>query len=179
MHRRRRHYGHRDIIFGKIRLPCLRIHYSESNPACSRLTRPTGALPPVMAWEYPVYGPSVIPDESKTIADGAVEPWSKTFAKYYLSALQDVCAAFKCDIYTPWKDLPEKLKDVILCGSGDAPIAFHYGEGKRSYSDDKPFEGVIPNLERKFRETDSAMMVEEYSKYQSSAECESCHGAVI
>lgn len=171
--------GAETLFSEKFACPVSGFTIPEIEPRLFSFNSPHGACPSCDGLGATLYMDPllVIPDESKTIADGAVEPWSKTFAKYYLSALQDVCAAFKCDIYTPWKDLPEKLKDVILYGSGDAPITFHYGEGKRSYSDDKPFEGVIPNLERKFRETDSAMMVEEYSKYQSSAECESCHGA--
>ncbi len=171
--------GAETLFSEKFACPVSGFTIPEIEPRLFSFNSPHGACPSCDGLGVTLYMDPllVIPDESKTIADGAVEPWSKTFAKYYLSALQDVCAAFKCDIYTPWKDLPEKLKDVILYGSGDAPITFHYGEGKRSYSDDKPFEGVIPNLERKFRETDSAMMVEEYSKYQSSAECESCHGA--
>jgi excinuclease ABC subunit A len=171
--------GAETLFSEKFACPVSGFTIPEIEPRLFSFNSPHGACPSCDGLGATLYMDPllVIPDESKTIADGAVEPWSKTFAKYYLSALQDVCAAFKCNIYTPWKDLPEKLKDVILYGSGDAPITFHYGEGKRSYSDDKPFEGVIPNLERKFRETDSAMMVEEYSKYQSSAECESCHGA--
>lgn len=171
--------GAETLFSEKFACPVSGFTIPEIEPRLFSFNSPHGACPSCDGLGATLYMDPllVIPDESKTIADGAVEPWPKTFAKYYLSALQDVCAAFKCDIYTPWKDLPEKLKDVILYGSGDAPITFHYGEGKRSYSDDKPFEGVIPNLERKFRETDSAMMVEEYSKYQSSAECESCHGA--
>lgn len=171
--------GAETLFSEKFACPVSGFTIPEIEPRLFSFNSPHGACPSCDGLGATLYMDPllVIPDESKTIADGAVEPWSKTFAKYYLSALQDVCAAFKCDIYTPWKDLPEKLKDVILYGSGDTPITFHYGEGKRSYSDDKPFEGVIPNLERKFRETDSAMMVEEYSKYQSSAECESCHGA--
>ena len=151
----------------------------EIEPRLFSFNSPHGACPSCDGLGVTLYMDPllVVPDETKTLAEGAVEPWSKSFAKYYLSTLQDVCAAWKCDIYTPWAELPEKLRDVILNGSGDATIPFLYGEGKRQYTENKTFEGVIPNLERKFRETESAAMVEEYAKYQSSAECESCHGA--
>ncbi|MFA7275643.1 MAG: excinuclease ABC subunit UvrA [Pseudobdellovibrionaceae bacterium] len=169
----------RTLFSEKFACPVSGFTIPEIEPRLFSFNSPHGACPSCDGLGCTLYmDPAlVVPDESKTIAEGAVEPWSKSFAKYYISALEDVCAAYKCDIYTPWQNLPQKLKDVILYGSGEKTVTFHYGEGKRAYSDDKIFEGVIPNLERKFRETDSQMMVEEYSKYQSSNTCESCGGA--
>lgn len=171
--------GTQTLFSEKFACPVSGFTIPEIEPRLFSFNSPHGACPSCDGLGVTLYmDPAlVVPDESKTIAEGAVEPWSKTFAKYYLSALQDVCTAFKCDIYTPWAELPQKLKDVILYGSGDKKIPFIYGEGRRQYTEEKTFEGVIPNLERKFRETESQTMVEEYAKYQSSSECESCHGA--
>jgi excinuclease ABC subunit A len=78
---------------------------------------------------------------------------------------------------TPWKDLPEKVRDTILYGSGDMPIAMKYDDGLRSYTTNRAFEGVITNMERRYRETDSAWVREELGRYQSAKTCEICHGA--
>ena len=171
--------GKQDMYSEKFACPVSGFTIPEIEPRLFSFNSPHGACPSCDGLGVTLYMDPVlvVPDEAKSIAEGAVEPWSKTFAKYYIGALDDVCSAYKESIQTPWKDLPKKLRDIILYGSGEKEIPFHYGEGKRAYTENKAFEGVIPNLERKFRETDSQMMVEEYSKYQSSAMCEACQGA--
>jgi len=151
----------------------------EIEPRLFSFNSPHGACPECDGLGLTLYmDPSlVVPDETKTIADGAVEPWSKSFAKYYIGAMEDVCKAYKTDIFTPWNKLSKNIREVLLYGSGTKEIVFNYGEGKKSYQQTRSFEGVIPNLERRFKETESQSMVEEFSKYQRSSPCTACHGA--
>ncbi len=171
--------GEETLYSEKFACPVSGFTIPEIEPRLFSFNSPHGACPECDGLGLTLYmDPAlVVPDENKTIADGAVEPWSKSFAKYYIGAMEDVCAAYKADIFTPWKDLPEKAKQVLLYGSEGKEITFNYGEGKNAYQQKRTFEGVIPNLERRFKETESQSMVEEYSKYQSSSPCTSCHGA--
>lgn len=118
----------------------------------------------------------VVPDQDKTIAEGAVEPWSKSFSKYYIQTLESVAKAYKTSIHKPWHELDDKVRTAIMYGTDNKPITFTYDEGSRSYKTTKPFEGVIPNLERRLKETDSQSQIDELSKYQESAPCEECKG---
>ncbi|MDY0028980.1 MAG: excinuclease ABC subunit UvrA [Pseudobdellovibrionaceae bacterium] len=171
--------GEETLYSEKFACPVSGFTIPEIEPRLFSFNSPHGACPECDGLGLTLYmDPAlVVPDETKTIADGAVEPWSKSFAKYYIGAMEDVCAAYKADIFTPWKDLPEKVKQVLLYGSEGREITFNYGEGKNAYQQNRTFEGVIPNLDRRFKETESQSMVEEYSKYQSSSPCTSCHGA--
>ncbi len=171
--------GEETIYSEKFACPVSGFTIPEIEPRLFSFNSPHGACPDCDGLGVTLYmDPAlIVPDESKTIADGAVEPWSKSFAKYYIGAMEDVCRAYKADIFTPWNKLPDKVRDVLLYGSGDKEITFNYGEGKKAYEQKRVFEGVIPNLERRFKETESQMMVEEFSKYQSSSPCTSCHGA--
>lgn len=118
----------------------------------------------------------VVPDSSKSMENGAIDPWSKNFSKYYLQTLASVAKHYKVTVDQPFKSIPKKIRDIILYGSDEEVITFSYDDGVRSYKTKKPFEGVIPNLQRRLLETDSAGVREELSKYQSSAPCESCEG---
>ncbi len=118
----------------------------------------------------------VVPDPSKSMEDGAIDPWSKNFSKYYLQTLAAVAKHYKATVDQPFKSIPKKVRDIILYGSDEEVITFTYDDGVRSYKTKKPFEGVIPNLQRRLLETDSAGVREELSKYQSSAPCEACEG---
>lgn len=118
----------------------------------------------------------VVPDPSKSMEDGAIDPWSKNFSKYYLQTLASVAKHYKVTVDQPFKSIPKKVRDIILYGSDEEVITFTYDDGVRSYKTKKPFEGVIPNLQRRLLETDSAGVRDELSKYQSSAPCEACEG---
>ncbi|MCB9964888.1 MAG: excinuclease ABC subunit UvrA [Rhodospirillales bacterium] len=119
----------------------------------------------------------VVPDDRLSIADGAVEPWSKSFSTFYMQAMEAVAAFYEIDVRTPWKDLSQKQKDKILFGSGRDIIPITYETRTEStWKSNKPFEGVIPNLARRLLETDKDSVREELSKYQSSAPCENCGG---
>ena len=118
----------------------------------------------------------VIPNDKKSIGDGAIEPWSKSTSLYYAQTLASLAKHYKFTLNEPWKKLPKKIQDIILYGSDDENIKFVYDDGYEKYSHKKTFEGVINNLERRFLETDSDWKREEIAQYQSDIKCERCNG---
>ena len=118
----------------------------------------------------------VIPDERKSIADGAIEPWAKSTTLYYAQTLASIAKHYGFSLDDRWKKLPKKIKDVILYGSDEEEIKFNYDDGYEKYSHKKTFEGVINNLERRFLESDSEWKREAIAEYQSDSACEGCNG---
>ena len=119
----------------------------------------------------------VVPNEKKSLADGAIEPWSKSTSLYYAQTLASLAKHYKFSLNDPWKKLSKKIQDVILYGSDDDEIKFSYDDGYERYTTaKKTFEGVINNLERRYLETDSDWMREEISQYQTESNCEKCQG---
>jgi excinuclease ABC subunit A len=118
----------------------------------------------------------VIPDERKSIADGAIEPWAKSTTLYYAQTLSSIGKHYGFSLDEKWKKLPKKFKDIILYGSDDEEIKFNYDDGYEKYSHKKTFEGVINNLERRFLESDSEWKREAIAEYQSDSACEGCNG---
>ena len=119
-----------------------------------------------------------MPDENLSLARGAIAPWARTSASspYYQQTLELLARAYRQPMTKPWKSLPKEFRDVVLYGSGEDEITFTYDDGVRHYSTTKPFEGVINNIERRWRETESAWVTEELSRYQSEQFCEACKG---
>ncbi len=105
-------------------------------------------------------------------------PWAKTGASspYYAQTLDAICKHFKVSMTTPWRDLPEAVRHVIMFGSGNEEITFVYDDGLRSYKTSKPFEGVLVNIERRWKETESDWVREELGRFQSDHPCEACNG---
>jgi len=118
----------------------------------------------------------VIPDDKKSIADGAIEPWAKSTTLYYAQTLASIAKHYCFSLDEKWKKLPKKFKDVILFGSDEEEIRFTYDDGFEKYSHKKTFEGVINNLERRFLESDSEWKREAIAEYQSDSACEGCNG---
>ncbi len=118
----------------------------------------------------------VIPDEKKSLVDGAIAPWAGTQSNFFLQAMSALAQHYQFSLRAPWKELPKEIQQVLLHGSGEVLIKMQYQDGSRSYSSNKPFEGVIPNLNRRFSDTDSAWMREELTKYQNITACECCGG---
>ncbi len=118
----------------------------------------------------------VIPDERKSLADGAIEPWSKSTTLYYAQTLASLAKHYGFSLDEKWKKLPKKIKDIILYGSDEDEIKFNYDDGYEKYSYKKAFEGVINNLERRFLESDSEWKREAIAEYQSDTACEACNG---
>ncbi|AVT81600.1 excinuclease ABC subunit UvrA [Rhodopseudomonas palustris] len=118
----------------------------------------------------------VVPDKELSLRKGAIAPWAKSSSPYYLQTLTALGKHYKFTLDTKWKDLTKKVQNVLLHGSGDDEIKFSYEDGVRSYDTKKPFEGVVTNIERRFRETESEWAREELGKYFSDVPCDACHG---
>ena len=117
----------------------------------------------------------VIPDHDKSLKDGAVAPWAKGPSPLYAQTLEALAKHFKCKTTAPWRELSKPLKDAILNGTKE-PIKFVYDDGVRRYETTKNFEGVLPNLERRWKETDSTWVREDLERFQSEAPCPVCEG---
>ncbi len=118
----------------------------------------------------------VVPDERATLRDGAIAPWARSTSPYYQQTLESLARHYEVSTGTRWCDLPEKVRQAILFGSGDEVMTFAYDDGLRSYETSKSFEGVVPNMERRWRETDSDWVRDELSRYQSDKACQACDG---
>ncbi|MCJ8332828.1 MAG: excinuclease ABC subunit UvrA [Epibacterium sp.] len=118
----------------------------------------------------------VVPDQSLKIYDGALAPWRKGKSPYFLQTIEAIAKHYEFDKNTAWKDLPAHVKQVFLYGSGTEEIPFRYDEGGRVYEVTRVFEGVIPNMERRYRETDSNWVREEFEAYQNNRPCGDCGG---
>jgi excinuclease ABC subunit A len=171
--------GEQHLFSERFACPVSGFTIPEIEPRLFSFNNPHGACPACDGLGVKMYfDPElVVPDVRKTLAEGAVEPWSKSFASYYLQTLEAVARAGKASVHTPWQDLPEAVRDAVLYGTGRDSLKFKYEDKARSFSTTKPFEGVIPNLERRLKETESPNVREELQKYQSSTHCETCAGA--
>ncbi len=118
----------------------------------------------------------VVPDVTLKLKDGALAPWSKTKTPYFLQTIDALARHYGFDARKPWKDLPESVQRLFLYGSGEDQIEFTFDEGGRVYKVTRGFEGVIPNMERRWRETDSAWVREEFERYQNNRPCHVCGG---
>ncbi|WP_435167479.1 excinuclease ABC subunit UvrA [Falsirhodobacter sp. 1013] len=118
----------------------------------------------------------IVPDQNLSIAQGAIAPWAKSKSPYVTQTIEALSAHFGFDRKTKWKDLPQRVQDVFIHGSGAEEITFRYDEAGRVYQIARTFEGLIPNMERRYRETDSAWSREEMERYQNNRSCGTCHG---
>ncbi len=118
----------------------------------------------------------VVPDAALTLENGALAPWRKGKSPYFTQTIQAIARFYGFDPNTPWKDLPKEVQEVFLRGSGDTEIPFRYDDGGRVYEVTRSFEGVIPNMQRRYRETDSAWVREEFERYQNNRPCGACCG---
>lgn len=118
----------------------------------------------------------VVPDTALSLYDKAIAPWANSPSKYFIQTFEGLAKHYKFSVHTPFKELPEKIRHMVLYGSGEEVIKIPYNDGARSFVANKPYEGVIPNLERRTRETESEWMREELVKYQNITHCEACDG---
>jgi excinuclease ABC subunit A len=171
--------GAETIFSSKFACPVSGFTIPEIEPRLFSFNNPFGACPACDGLGTKLYFDAdlVVHDESRSLYDGAVSPWSHSSSPYYTQTLDSIARHFKQSMHTPWRDLPERMRDAILNGSGSEPIKMTYDDGLRKYSTERPFEGVLPNMERRYRETDSAWVREELGRYQSAKTCEVCNGA--
>lgn len=163
----------RKIFSSKFACPVSGFTIEEIEPRLFSFNNPYGACPHCDGLGSKLYMDPmlVIPNENLSIDQGAIEPWYGFKSSFYTQTISSLCDYLDISTKTPWKDLPQEAKNVILYGSGDKIIPIYYNK----FSTHKPFEGVIPNMERRFLETDSPAVCEELSRYQSTAPCEYCH----
>jgi excinuclease ABC subunit A len=167
------------IVFSeKFACPVSGFTISEIEPRLFSFNNPFGACPACggLGIEQHIDAELIIPDKSATLRKGAIAPWARSTSPYYTQTLEALAKFYKFTLESKWKDLPKKVQDAILYGSGDDVIRFVYDDGLRSYETKKPFEGVITNLERRFRETESEWAREELTKYFTDVPCSACHG---
>ncbi len=171
--------GPERILFSeKFACPISGFTIPEIEPRLFSFNNPYGACPACggLGIEQHIDEDLVIPDKEMTLRKGAIAPWAKSSSPYYIQTLTALAKFYKFTLDTKWKDLPKKTQAAILHGSGEDEIKFSYEDGVRSYDTKKPFEGVITNLNRRFRETESEWAREELAKYFSDVPCEACHG---
>jgi excinuclease ABC subunit A len=170
------------IVFSeKFACPVSGFTIAEIEPRLFSFNAPQGACPACDGLgEKLIFDEDlVVPNHALTIKKGAVVPWAKSNppSPYYMQVLGSLARAYDFSLDTPWSDLPEEVQSVILHGTRGKPVTLTFIDGKKSYDVNKPFEGVIGNLNRRMAQTESAWMKEELSKYQSSRPCETCLGA--
>jgi excinuclease ABC subunit A len=169
----------KQIIFSsKFACPVSGFTISEIEPRLFSFNSPHGACPECDGLGVQNYFDEalVVPDETVTLRKGAVAPWAKSTSPYYLQTLEALARHYKFSMNEPWEDLPKKAQAVILHGSGEEVIKFTYDDGMRRYDTRKEFEGVIPNMDRRYGESDSAWVQEDLERFQSEAPCEVCNG---
>lgn len=152
---------------------------AEIEPRLFSFNSPHGACPTCDGLgEKMLIDPNlVVPDKTKSISKGAVEPWSKNFAPYYMQAMEAVAKHYKFKVTTPWSKLKKEEQDIILYGSGDTVIPITYeSKTESTWKSNKPFEGVIPSLSRRLIETESNSVRDSLTRYQTSSPCETCDG---
>ena len=170
--------GERTLFSEKFACPVSGFTLSEIEPRLFSFNNPHGACPACdgLGKELKFDPEMIVPDKSKALGAGAIAPWSKKPSSLYMQTLKALAKHFGFKVETPWEDLADGAKDVVLYGTSGAKIKFVYEDDGRRYETTKPFEGVIPNLERRYRETDSTWMREELGKYMSDAQCSTCVG---
>ena len=168
----------RIIFSAKFACPVSGFTIAEIEPRLFSFNNPFGACPACdgLGTEMVIDPEMIIPDETLSLRNGAVAPWARSSSAFYLQTLDSLARHFKVSMTLPWKEIPKAARDVILYGSGEDIIKMSYVDGDRKYQIAKPFEGVITNLERRYRETDSNWTREEVEKYQRITNCEICNG---
>ena len=172
---------HERVIFSqRFACPVSGFTIDEIEPRIFSFNNPFGACPACdgLGTELKFEPDMVVPDTNLSLREGAIAPWAKTGATspYYTQTLEALAKHYKFSMTTPWKDIPKKSRDVVLNGTGEEEVTITYDDGLRSYKTKKVFEGVIGNIERRWRETDSEWMREELAQYQSDHQCSVCNG---
>ena len=170
--------GARTTFSAKFACPVSGFTIDEIEPRLFSFNSPHGACPACDGLGSKLYfDPQlVIPDDRLSLREGAIAPWAKSSSRYYHQTLDSLARQFKFQTTAPWGGLHARFRDIILNGSGDEAVTMNYDDGFKTYRVTKPFEGVIPNLERRYREADSAWLRDDLARFQSARACESCAG---
>jgi len=170
--------GERTTYSAKFACPVCGFTIDEIEPRLFSFNNPFGACPACDGLGTKMFSDPdlVVPDQRLSLREGAIRPWASSSSKYYEQTLDSLARHYKVSINTAWRDLPERVRRAILQGSNGEPITMRYDDGLRAYQTTKPFEGVVPNLERRWRETDSAWVREELERFQTTTQCDACKG---
>ena len=176
--KQRNETSERLIFSEKFACPVSGFTIPEIEPRLFSFNNPFGACPKCggLGVEQHIDAELVIPDKDRTLKSGAIAPWAKSSSPYYTQTLQALAKFYKFTLDTKWKDLPKTAQKAILHGSGEDEIRFSYDDGMRKYETKKPFEGVVTNLERRWKETESDWAREEIAKYFHDVPCDACNG---
>ncbi|MBI1196619.1 MAG: excinuclease ABC subunit UvrA [Phenylobacterium sp.] len=169
----------RRIIFSeKFACPVSGFTISEIEPRLFSFNNPYGACPVCdgLGAKLAFDADLIVPDKDKSLHRGAIAPWAKGPSPLYTQTLQALARHYGFSMDEPFWKLPEQARQVVIHGSGDEKIRFVYEDNARKYEVNKTFEGVLPNLERRWRETDSSWVREELGRYQSETPCTACEG---
>ena len=168
----------RHVFSEKFACPVSGFTIPEIEPRLFSFNAPFGACPECDGLGVELFFDEqlVVPDKTLTLYNGALAPWRKGKSPYFLQTIESIARHYEFDKNTPWKDLPAEVQYVFLRGSGDDEIKFRYDEGGRVYEVTRAFEGVIPNMQRRYRETDSNWIREEFERYQNNRPCAACEG---
>src|ERR1700723_3747115 len=166
------------LLSSKFACPVSGFTIPEIEPRLFSFNNPFGACPVCggLGSELTVDDSLVVPNGSLSLKKGAVAPWAKSSSPYYLQTLEALARHYKFSLNDPWEDLPKRVRDILMNGSGEDEIRFIYDDGMRRYETKKTFEGVIPNMQRRFKETDSSRIREELQRYQDTSPWAVCNG---
>ncbi|MEF2072352.1 excinuclease ABC subunit UvrA [Consotaella aegiceratis] len=167
------------IIFSeKFACPVSGFTIPEIEPRLFSFNNPFGACPTCdgLGFQQAIDPALVVPEDNRTLKAGAIAPWAKSSSPYYGQTLDALGKRFGFKQTDRWCDLSAEAQNAILNGTGREKIEFKYNDGLRSYSTTKTFEGVVPNLARRWKETDSAWVREEIDRYMSETPCPACNG---
>lgn len=170
---------HERILFSeKFACPVSGFTIPEIEPRLFSFNNPFGACPTCdgLGSQRAIDASLIVPDENVSLRDGAVSPWAKSTSPYYAQTLEALGKAYGFKLGDKFKDISEEAKEAVLRGTGEREVTFQYDDGLRSYKTTKTFEGVIPNLERRWKETESAWMREEIERFMSATPCPVCKG---
>jgi len=174
--------GNETILFSE-KSACIDcgVSYPEFTPASFSFNSPQGACPNCdgLGWTTELDPNLIIPNPELSLREGAVSVWAKRNSMHFVEFLDALTRHYGADIYTPYKDLTEDFQQVLLNGTGKQPINFYFERGNRRYTYQKPFEGIIPNLARRYRETDSNYIREEIKQYMNFRPCSECQGTKL
>jgi excinuclease ABC subunit A len=171
--------GARTVFSSRFACPVSGFTIEEIEPRLFSFNSPHGACPACDGLGHETFFDPhlVVPDEQRSLAEAAIMPWANAQSPYYDQTLASLAKHLGVKLTTAWEKLPEAAREAILYGTGKTEVDMTYKDTARAYTVKKPFEGVIKNLERRLRETDSAWTREELSRYQSERPCGTCHGA--
>jgi len=167
------------ILFSeKFACPVSGFTIAEIEPRLFSFNSPHGACPECdgLGVEKQIDPDLVVPDPKKSLREGAIAPWSRSSSPYYTQTLEALGRKYKFSQQVAWKELPKKIRDIVLYGSGEDEVKFVYDDGSRTFETRKPFEGVVNNLERRYRETDSEWAREDIERFFTNVPCKACHG---